>query len=180
MTSIQIIDDVPTFREELELHLERSFEAQGTPAHERPRIRADWRFVWSLINALEKGQASLTKGDIVITDLYSAGFWDEVPKPTLHSSVSQLPDDPQNLYRAAIEVTTRYFPRLHDRGAYVIVLTYVPTFLERECGYQAVADDVRRMLKQEGRILVEKIDRDVANPENYVEVVREVHRLLNV
>jgi hypothetical protein len=170
---------VPTFREEVARHLAESWRA--TPGDSKPIVSADWKFVWSLTKAVgKKDGVPLGPGDVVISDIYSGGFWVDVPKPTKHSAVSQFPDDPQNLARATLEVTERFLPALRKSGAHIVVLTYVPRFVERDCGEPKLAAEIRTALTREGRTLVEKVDREVENAENYPEVVHVTNRLLGI
>lgn len=179
MTVVHIIDDMPTFRERLDEKLTASWKDRRAAEGRELKTCADWRYVWSLTEALENNNVALTKEDIIISDLYSAGFWDGVPQP-VESPVSQFPDDPENLRRATLEVVNRFFPKLQVTHAHLIVLTFVPHFVEDECGRPELAKEMREQLERNDRILVEKQDRDVDNDANYRPTIELVNKLIGI
>lgn len=152
MTTVHIVDDIEGDRHCVATLLEKSWgTSSGAP---RPaQVNKDWRFIWDLT---ESGE--LEPGDVVIADLYPAGYWREVPQPTLYAPEPSLPDDPTNLYKAALDVIQRFMRQVPERSAHLIVVTYVPNFIEKDLHIPVLAEKIRGVLAAESFEFFEKND----------------------
>lgn len=116
-----------------------SWDAGEGPA-ERPGLR-DWPFIWDLMEGEE-----LKKDDVVIADLYSTEYWAEAPPPKPPRRPSR-PRDPTNIYNATVDVVSRFLRKVPESGGTLILMTYVPNFIERHLGVPVAADKLRELLR---------------------------------
>jgi hypothetical protein len=186
MATVHIVDDTASFRRAFHSALKNSWSAQCT---EKPQV-SEWELVWELTKALEAKAVEPKPADIVVTDLYPAGYWPKVKRlgPTSVPEPSkEYPGDPTSMYRAALDVRRRFLPVLANHGLHVIVLTYVPKFIEdtppsesplSQAELKDVAERIRNFLCDEDRQLIEKINRKVNDPENLTPAVTAVNKLL--
>lgn len=177
VTTIHIVDDDPDIRDAMRASLEESWKSNQEPrtGNATVQIRSDWKFAWLLARSPD-----LHRGDIAVCDLYPSGYWDDVPKPTVHAKVGSNPDDPRNLYKATLDLIERFLRRIVDNRAHLVVLTYVPRFIEKEIKYEGeppLAQHIRDLLAEEKFDWYEKLDRS-AQPYNFTEVTARVNEIL--
>lgn len=190
MSTVHLVDDTESFRDALSEALKSAWRDAKRPESQWPDIR-EWDLVWNLTEALDNEEVVPEQGDIVVTDLYPAGYWKKVKRlghRTTESRSDTLPGDPTNMYRAVTDIRRRFLPCLTQHGLKVIVLTYVPRHIEKIRPDQSplshkelvdVADKVRTMLRHEKNWrLIEKQNRRVTDRENVEEAVDVVNELL--
>jgi hypothetical protein len=158
MTTVHVVDDLEEDRLLILDMLKSSWESIPAPSfveEEGPPQDREWRFLWEPIRC-----GAISKGDVVISDLYPEGYWEEVPKPTLYERSSSLPDDPTNLYKAALDVIQRFMRPIPDMGAHLIVITYIPNWIggsaQGELAIPVLADKIRAVLRAERFEVYEK------------------------
>lgn len=178
MQSIHIVDDIPCARRVI---LEGIEGALGKPAVDPgsgeaiATLDSGWRFIWNLLDSGE-----VKEGDVVVSDLFPVTYWKDVPGEPLYDPVSPLPDDPTNIYLAALDSIQRFMRQVSERGAHLLLVTYVPNFLVKESAEKA-ADHVREVLNQEQSeerlTWFEKPTRE-NNPEDFAATVDKVCELV--
>jgi hypothetical protein len=142
--TIHVVDDIEIDRDQIADLLEGSGKASRSGAVGTEANIITWRFIWELVCS-EK----LKKGDIVISDLYPEGYWKQVPLPMLYPPSKSLPGDPTNLYKATLDVIQRFMRQVRKRDAHLIVITYVPNWIQQELGIPILANKIRSVLDAE-------------------------------
>ncbi|HEY7950410.1 MAG TPA: hypothetical protein VID51_06190 [Solirubrobacterales bacterium] len=178
MQSIHIVDDIPCARRVV---LEGIKEVLGEPAIDPgsgeaiATVDSGWRFIWNLLDS-----GRIKAGDVVVSDLFPVSYWENVPGKPLYDPVSPLPEDPTNIYLAALDSIQRFVPRVPERRAHLVLVTYVPNSLEKD-GAQKAADHIREVLNQkqsEERLTwFEKPNRE-NNGENFATAIDKVCELV--
>lgn len=158
MTTVHVVDDLEEDRDLIASMLKTSWKAESpsrfADEDSFPTVR-NWRFIWEPIRC-----GAIKKGDVVISDLYPEGYWEEVPKPTLYKRSPSLPKDPTNLYKAALDVIQRFMRPIPEMGAHLIVISYIPTWIggsgPGELEIPVLADRIRAVLRAEPFDVYEK------------------------
>jgi hypothetical protein len=189
--TLHVVDDTPSFRRAVKRALTASWDDTNRSDNNRPAFR-DWDFVWELTKALESKDAEVVAGDIVVTDLYPSGFWAKVKDlpgtPSVTPITEPLPGDPTNMYRAGLDVRKRFLPTLTAHGLAVVVLTFLPRYIERinpdrtpltSEQLRELADKLRKALTEETWTLVEKHNRTVSDACNVEEMTLVVNALMD-
>jgi len=154
MRSIHIIDDIPCARELLHKEIESSL---GMPSSERDlQFDSHWEYLWDLLEA-----DVVEKADIVISDLFPASYWKKVPGKPLYKPSTPLPDDPTNIYLGSLDAIQRFMRQVPKLGAHLLVVTFVPNFLETNMGNEVAANSVREVLDGEDLLWFEKPNREI-------------------
>jgi len=91
----------------------------------------EYEYLWDLLHYYDvRGKA---EGQVVVTDLYVAGYWDVSPKPPAQGKAPRgpRPDSPENIYRAVLDVADNYLrPACKEYGFRVVVYSHVMRLLE--------------------------------------------------
>jgi hypothetical protein len=179
--TVHLVDDTMRVRASVETMLRDTWEKLHVPSEQCPSIR-HWKFIWELAEAVERKSNFTKAGDIVVADLFPAEYWEKVPGPTRFDEEPPLPGDPTNIYRAALDIRSRFLPVLTKAGLHVMIVTVVPRWIEEMAmggaDYSKPAEHVRRLMREDGLELVEKEDRDLNIMQNYAPAVVKVNALL--
>jgi hypothetical protein len=137
--TLHVVDDNEEDRKTIKRLIQKSWDAGEGPA-ERPEVQ-EWSFIWDLT----EGEA-LKKTDVVIADLYSTEYWAEAPPPKPPRRPPR-PKDPTNFYNATVDVVSRFLRKVPERGGTLILMTYIPNFIQRNLGVPVAADRLRELLQ---------------------------------
>jgi hypothetical protein len=168
MSSVHIVEDQIADRELLAQMLKESWKA-GKKRPE-PTLK-EWKYAWDLLK-----EDDLKAGDVVIADLYPTEYWMVAPPPKPIRQPS-LPRDPTNFNSASIDMIERFLRRVPEHGAHLIVITYIPNWIERDLDIPVVAEKMRAILAAEHFEVIEKEDKYKAE-DCFKEVVSRVNELL--
>jgi hypothetical protein len=168
VTTVHIVDDGGSDREMLIKFLKESWDDPAT-SFERPSLK-EWQFMWDLI---EKNEPA--PGDIVVADLYPAEYWEKAPPPR-PTRERPLPEDPTNIYNATIDMIERFMRPATERSGHLVVLTYVPNFIESVLFVPVAATRLRNVLEGEHFTVFEK--KDYMDPECFRRAVTWVNERL--
>jgi hypothetical protein len=145
MREVHVVEDSERDRELIVELLKESWR-DGV---ERPEPR-EWEYMWKLFD-----ESALTAGDVVIADLYPTDYWQKAPTPKPVRLRSQ-PKDPTNIFNATIDMIARFLSKVPDEGAHLIVLTFVPNYIERDLSVPAAANKIRNILEAQSFEVLEK------------------------
>jgi hypothetical protein len=142
--TVHVVDDIEKDRDQIvKLVADTGKASCSGEAPAKANIES-WRFIWDLVTS-----DSLKKDDVVISDLYPEGYWKQVPPPMLYQPSKSLPNDPTNLYKATLDVIQRFMRLVPKRDARLIVITYVPNWIQGELNIPVLANKIRDVLKAE-------------------------------
>lgn len=125
-----------------------SWEKRKEPVEEGKLKR--WLFMWQLTESDE-----LDAGDVVIADLFPTEFWEKVPPPKPEKKNS-LPKDPTNMFNACVYMIKRYLRPANEQDIKLVVITYVPHYMERDLKVKAAGEKLREVLNAEDFLVFEK------------------------
>jgi hypothetical protein len=166
-TAVFVIDDNATLRRAILERLSGCIDAKATPVR-----FVETRFIWDLFGKLEPH-----RDDIVISDLYTAGYWLRVPPGSHYTPVNPLEDDSGNIVLGSVDAKERFLRPLRRMGVQVFLVTFVPGWL-RMRGRAELADSLEADLASEQLARVHlKIDQS-ADPRNFEAVCQDVAQLL--
>lgn len=148
MSTLYVVDDSEEDRAIIVRLLEESWEKNEGPS-DRPDVE-ERDVIWDLIEGND-----LKEGDVVIADLYPTEYWKEVPPPR-PIRVRPRPKDPTNFFNATVDIVERFLSKVPERGAELIVMTYIPHFMEWEIGVPIAGEKLRELLESQKLILLEK------------------------
>jgi len=97
----------------------------------------------------------LNAGDVVIADLFPSEYWQKAPPPRPEHEDS-LPKDPTNMFNASVDMVIRFLRQTCERGAKLLVITYVPHYMERELEVPVAGEKLREVLNAEDFPVFEK------------------------
>jgi hypothetical protein len=142
--TVHVVDDIEIDRNQIVDLLKATGKASRSGEPPAKANIISWRFIWELVNS-----DSLKQDDVVISDLYPEGYWTQVPPPMLYQPSPSLPDDPTNLYKATLDVIQRFMRLVPKRSAHLIVITYVPNWIQGELDIPVLANKIREVLRAE-------------------------------
>jgi len=175
MRSVHIVDDIPCTRRVIREGIESSLRASAVEPDSGEAIvtiDSEWKYIWDLL-----ASGAIEKKDVVVSDLFPKTYWKDVPGEPLYDPVSPLPDDPTNIYLAALDAIQRFARKVPERGASLVMVTYVPNFLEKAMGTKEAADSIRDVLDKEEFAWFEKPDRKNSR-ENFAAAIAKACELV--
>jgi len=168
VTALYVVDDSEDDRNMIVRLLEASWASNEAPPV-LPEVKQR-DFIWDLLDGNE-----LQKRDIVIADLYPTEYWELAPPPKPSREPSR-PKDPTNFFNAAVDMVNRFYSKVPEHGAELIVMTFIPHYMERKIEVPIAGEKLRAFLKSQHLTLLEKErqheDEDCAR--KAVEVANEV------
>lgn len=148
MRTLHIVDDSEKDRKIIVRLLEESWESNEGPP-DLPEVKES-DFIWELLEG-----SDLKTGDVVIADLYPTEYWEKAPPPK-PIRVRPRPKDPTNFFNATVDMVERFLSKVPERGAELIVMTYIPHFMERDIEVPIAGEKLRDLLESHRLILLEK------------------------
>jgi len=146
--TVHVVDDSEADRAMVVRLLGKSWTlGQGPPA--RPEV-VEWSFVWDLL-----AERQLSENDLVLADLYPSEYWTVVPTPK-PVKLDARPNDPTNFFNASVDMVDRFLVQVPARGADLILMTYVPHYMERELEVEIAGGKLRDFLQAQPLTLIEK------------------------
>lgn len=166
-TTIFVIDDNATLRRAIRKHMAEQLDTSSAPVR-----FVETKFIWDLFDKLKP-----RRGDIAISDLYTAGYWRRAPEGSHYTPVNAMEDDSGNLVLGSVDTAERFLRPLRGRGVHVFLITFVPGWL-RDVGRPELADSLVADLENEQLAGVyQKLDQS-ADVRNFEDVCQDVAKLL--
>jgi hypothetical protein len=165
--TVFVIDDNATLRRAIRRHLAARADESSLPV-----TFCETKFVWDLFDKLKP-----RPGDIAISDLYTAGYWQRAPAGSHHAPLNAMGDSTGNLVLGSVDAAERFLRPLQSMGVDVFLITFVPGWL-RDAGRPDLADSLVAELERERLAGVYlKLDQS-ADIRNFEEVCDRVINLL--
>lgn len=170
LRTIHIVDDHPTLRKKIIGEIRHRLEFDERQVAVKGR-----QYVWQVIESDD-----VQSDDIVISDLYPAGYWRKAPEGRLYHPANPGSDDIENIVLGSLDVIQRFLrPLKAQYKTHVFVMTYVPQFFE-ESGDIANATFIRDTLdKEKFDGILYKVDQ-TNGPTNYAAAVEQALALIAV